>query len=174
LYSVMVVVLFHLNVPSAFCGWIADIYGPLDKVPKYVGIRYYSDATKGYKTIKGALVEISNKGIMGHLIGINISELLLGNTAFQEEIFTELRLKSFSELNTALQSSGNIHNPKIRALYDPFARAVVQTATVKLINLELKYFGLRIVEASPEKLIIRETNGKKYFDAILYFTIGRE
>lgn len=173
-FLIIIILLFHLIVPAAYCGWIADIYGPHDKVPNYVGIRYYADDAKGYKTIKGALVEISSKGILKHLIGINISELLRGNAVFQKEIFTELRLNRFTELNAALQSSGNIHNPKIRALYDHFAQAVLQTATIKRINTELESFGLGIFEASPEKLTIIETNGEKNFDAILYLNVGRK
>ena len=171
---IIIIVLFHLIVPTGHCGWVTDIYGPHDKVPEYVGIQYYADDAKGYKTIKGALVEISSKGILEHLIGINISELLRGDAVFQKEIFTELRLNSFNELNAALQSSGNIHNPKIRALYDHFARAVLQTATVNRINTELEPFGLRIFETYPEKLTIIEMNGAKNFDAILYLSVGRK
>lgn len=169
----MFIALFHSITTAGYCGWIADIYGPNDKVPKYVGIRYYADEAKGYKTIKGALEEIASKGVLKHLIGINISEVLREDSIFQEEIFTELRLSSLDELNAALQSSGNIHNPKIRTLYDHFATAVLQTPTITRINTELDSFGLRIFEASPEKLMIIEINGVKNFDAILYLKVGK-
>ncbi len=168
------VVLLHLNVSSATAGWIAEIYGSHNKVPKYVGIQYYADDAKGHKTIKGALDEISSKEILNHLLGINVSELLLGDDAFQNEILSELRLRSLNLLNDALKSAGNMHNPKMRALYSPFAKAVLHTATVKRINEELGPFGLKIVEASPEKLTIIERKGVKYLDAILYLKIGRK
>lgn len=170
----MFISLFQSIISSGYCGWSADIYDPDDKVPKYVGIRYDSDITKGHKTIKGALLEISNKEKIDHLSGINISELLESDSTFQKEILSELRLHNSVELDEAFRSSGNIHNPKVRALYAPFTNAVLHTTLVKMINVELKSFGLRIVEASPEKLTIKEKNGKKYFIAILYLAIGRK
>lgn len=172
-YFSVVVALLHLSVPAASAGWIADII-TYNKVLESVGIRYSADDAKGYKTIKGALDEILSKEILDRLDYINISELLQGNAAFQKEIFSELRLRSLTQLNAALQSAGNMGNPKIRALYDPFAKAVLHTATVKLINEELEPFGIRIVEASSEKLTLLEGNRVKYFDAILYLYIGRK
>ena len=70
--------------------------------------------------------------------------------------------------------SGYVYCPIIRALYDHFARAVLQTATVNRINTELEPFGLRIFETFPEKLTIIEMNGAKNFDAILYLSVGRK
>ena len=172
-YFSVVVTLLHLSVPAASAGWIADIY-TYNKVLESVGIRYSADDAKGYKTIKGALDEILSKDILDRLDYINISELLQGNAAFQKEILSELRLRSLTQLNAALQSAGNMGNPKIRALYGPFAKAVLHTATVKLINEELGPFGIRIVEASSEKLTLLERNEVKYFDAILYLYIGRK
>ena len=171
---VMFVLFFNVNIPSGYCGWITDIHKPGDTVSEYIGIRYDSDVTKGHKKIKSAFLELSNKEKIDRLSGINISELLESDTTFQKEILSELRLNNSLELDEALLSSGNIHNPKVRNLYAPFANAVLHTTRVKLINAELKSFGLKIDEASPEKLAIKETNGKKYFIAILYLTIGRK
>jgi hypothetical protein len=67
-----------------------------------------------------------------------------------------------------------MNNPKMRALYYPFAGAFLQTATVKWLNRKLASYGLGISEAFPEKLTIIETNGGKMFDAILYLSIGRK
>jgi hypothetical protein len=174
LFLVMFVLFCNLNFPSGYCGWITEIRKPGDPLSEYIGIRYDSDSIKGHKTIKCALLELSDKEKINNLSGLNISELLESDTTFQKEIFSELRLNNSPELDEALRSSGNIHNPKIRALYAPFTNAVLHTTLVKRVNAELKSFGLKIVEVSPEKLAIKETRGKKYFIAILYLAIGQK
>lgn len=172
--SILFSVMFVLFIRSGYCGWITEIYKPGDPLSEYIGIRYDADSTKGHKIIKSALLELSNKEKINNLSGINISERLESDTTFQKEILSELRLNNAPELDEALRSSGNIHNPKVRDLYVPFTNAVLHTSLVKQINTELTSFGLKIVEVSPEKLAIKERNGKKYFIAILYLSVGRK
>ncbi len=85
--------------------------------------------------------------------------------AFQDELFAALKKGAPKQLQEALKSSGNMHNPKMYELWEPFQKAVLDTPTIAKLNISLGAYGLHISGVSvPEKLELRKAEGgRRYF-----------
>lgn len=77
------------------------------------------------------------------------------------------------ELEQALQSAGNMHNPKMYSLAQPFAKAILQTPTVTKIDAALALYELRIAKAAFEKFEIRKDAAGPRFYGALSLTVGK-
>lgn len=129
--------------------------------------------TMAYATFHQALEHIASQVEISSLRGVILSDLLHDSTEFQQEIFAGLKKRVPTALNTALQSSGNLHNPAMIALQEHFADTVLLTPTVKQFEDELKQYGLSITAAVYEKLVLPEKDGRRYFAAMLWLMVEK-
>jgi hypothetical protein len=70
----------------------------------------------------------------------------------------------------ALNSAGNMHNPKITALREPIKEAILESKLAKKINIALATRCERIVSASYEKFTIWKKDGKITYSAIVWLS----
>ncbi len=61
------------------------------------------------------------------------------------------------ELKEARKSAGNMHNPKMIQLGNPFEKALLATPTIAKLKTSLSVFGLTISHIESEKLELRGT-----------------
>ncbi len=89
-------------------GWLVQ--------PNAARIGYSAEQDKGHATFDEALGELSGSGRVQKLDGIDGFELF-SEEAFQKEIFSGLERDAPRELKESLESSGNMHNPKLQQLW---------------------------------------------------------
>ena len=98
---------------------------------------------------------------------------LIGQEPFQKELFAWLKREAPRELQAALKSSGNLHNPKLEPLRKPFDRAVMATSAVQRINTVLAPHNLKVAGAAYEKFMLPKEEGReRRFWCIFYLRVG--
>ncbi|MEW6076183.1 MAG: hypothetical protein AB1724_00035 [Thermodesulfobacteriota bacterium] len=165
-YIVLLVILLHFKANIAFAGWEVQQSG----FDSLCILQYYSSTEVGHKLLAGALEELKKEGKLNQLTSLFVVELL-DDSVFENEILSLLQKNNPTELEAALRSAENMHNPKVIALRDAVNNAVFGTATVEKINKELNSYGLNVLSASHEKLTIYEKDGVKHFFAFLWLSI---
>lgn len=91
----------------------------------------------------------------------------------QREINDFLKV-NYPELhNEALNSAGNMHNPKVKALRVPFQEALMASSLVTKINAALKSRCERITSASFEKFRIIKSNGNPVYSAMVWLSTDK-
>jgi hypothetical protein len=126
---------------------------------------------------------ISGKHHKGHslskAIGLVPKEVWLRNfrvfpseedASLQAELHNFLALNYSDLLDEALDSAGNMHNPKVTALRVPFQEAILASSLVSKINILLKSRCERITTTSYEKFTIRKNNGKPIYSAMVWLS----
>jgi hypothetical protein len=97
----------------------------------------------------------------------------------EDDISLQKEIHNFLETNyprlhkEALDSAGNMHNPKVKALRTPFQEALMASSLVTKINAALKSRCERIVSASYEKFTIRKSNGKPVYSAMVWLSTDK-
>lgn len=91
----------------------------------------------------------------------------------QTDIMSYLSKNYPQELKEALNSAGNMHNPKMIALRKPFEEALLNTLYVKTINEILEPHDYKIAGVSFEKLFLIKEEDSILFDALTWFKIGQ-
>ncbi len=88
----------------------------------------------------------------------NMSIRLIGESSSKtnSELITFYRDNMPKELDIALKSSGNIHNPALLPLKKAFNKALKSTSLYKSLAFELKKHGFKIIGISFEKFHIRK------------------
>ncbi|MBW8782505.1 MAG: hypothetical protein JF599_11540 [Verrucomicrobia bacterium] len=150
-------------------GWVIYLPEPL---PNVVRIRYASERSEGYASFAEALKVLSSSGRITNLDGV-IAFSLLAEPAFQQELFAVLQRDAPRELTEALGSAGNMHNPKMLQLQDPFLKAVLATPTVVGLNTALTPYGLTINKASIEKLALPKIETGRRFYGSLWLVVTK-
>jgi len=120
-------------------------------------ISYSFDREKRLLSLDDALKELSDSGRIQSLNHI-FAHALVDDDTFQKELFEGLQRNAPRQLTEALESSGNMHNPKMIALAKPFAEVVMTTPTVIGFNNKLVPYGLKIEKGSFEKLELRKSS----------------
>ncbi|GEA10366.1 hypothetical protein [Alteromonas sp. KUL49] len=92
------------------------------------------------------------------------------DVTFQKEIHEFLKTNYPQLHNEALNSAGNVHNPKVIALRIPFQEALMASSLVTRINAALESRCERVVSASYEKFTIRKSNGKPVYSAMVWLS----
>lgn len=169
-------VLFAMVICSrlAFAEWEAKF------VPKNTGVDadryvliYQPDADRGTKSIAESLVTLSSAGHLTSLQMLTIHKLLEDAT-FQRELFEQMERIAPEELKAARRSAGNMHNPRMTALYTGFSQAVMATPTVTALNQALGKHRMKIVRPSFEKLELHKKNQVGTFACFLWLTVAPE
>lgn len=156
--------MFTVTMPL-HAGWFVQ--------PDTARIQYSSKQSEGYESFDEALKELSESGRIEKLDGI-IAHELLPDDALQNELFAALERDAPQKLAVALKSSGNMHNQKMRQLWDSFAKALLATPTVTKLNASLAGYGLTVGRPEVEKFELRNTSTdsrRRFHDTLwLYVT----
>ncbi len=89
----------------------------------------------------------------------------------QADLRHHLEMHHPRELQEALESAGNLHNPALTALRKPFESALLKTRFVASINAQLLPHGYRIAGVSFEKFFIIKDSNPPEFDALIYLSV---
>lgn len=137
-------------------------------------IKYTVEEDVGHATFDGALKELSASGRIRRLDGINGFELF-SEENFQTELFSGLERDAPRELKGAMESAGNMHNPKMHQLRKLFERTLLGTPTITKLNASLAAYGLTISQLSCEKFELRRPNenSNHRFYGSLWLTVTR-
>lgn len=151
---------------SLHAGWIVR--------PDVTRIEYSTEQGEGYQSFDEALKELSNSGRIQTVDGI-VAYQLLGDDTLQKDVFTALERDTPRELKEALNSSGNMHNPKMAQLWKPFERALLAAPTLTQLKLSLAPYGLAISRAGVEKFELRSTrtDARRRFHGMLWLHITK-
>lgn len=125
-----------------------------------------SDTHKGQATLSEAIASIPEELWLRHFRVFPTE----ANAKLQKEIDDYL-LNNHPETHAqALESAGNMHNPKIVALREPFKEAILASSLVKQINGALAKRCERISATSFEKLNVRKKEGRPIYGAMVWLS----
>ena len=125
-----------------------------------------------YKEMKKALKELSDSGRIRNMKWLGVD--LLGDEKFQKELSDCLERDARRELKEALESFGNMHNPKMNQLWKPFQKAFSATPTISKFNASLATYGLTISKVGCEKFELRKDSSdpKRHFSGSLWLDVA--
>lgn len=98
----------------------------------------------------------------------------IGNRVLQEQLLTIIRKNAPNELDGAIRSAGNMHNPKVIALRPAVCRAFLQTGFVGALDRVLGDHNLQITEVSIEKLMVTHADGWQLIDGIVWLLVAKK
>ncbi|RBP37761.1 hypothetical protein DES53_113144 [Roseimicrobium gellanilyticum] len=124
-----------------------------------------------YPTMAVALQDVADDGKLNQLRLLSVTKLLSDDN-FQKEVFQQLEAIAPKDLKEALESAGNMHNPKMTALRPSFEKAVLTTPTVLRFKEDLARHQLEIAGASCEKFSFATTGGSKRVFGFLTLTLA--
>ena len=158
---------------GAQAGWLARVLPQTHSYsPGRVIINFSSDPGEGVATFGEALSELAKTGHAQRLDLITLHGLLQHSPPFEREIAAVVQSSAPREWAEATKSAGNMHNPKVVALGPLFDRAVLAAPTVRTLSRDLERVGLRIAEASHEKLMIVGEGNDRHLDCFfVYLTV---
>lgn len=121
-------------------------------------------STDGYEKLKEAIATIPQDSWIMHIGGSD----LLDQMDFQDEIFSYLQNNHPSELAKALASAGNMHNPAVKQLREPFKEAILNSEYIREINTSFSNRCERITEVIIEKFFINKKVAQPKFESFLW------
>ncbi|TQV88252.1 hypothetical protein [Aliikangiella coralliicola] len=130
------------------------------------GVSVIFATNEGFESLGEAIGSVPNDSWIMHVV----VPLLPQNTDFQKDIHYYIKENQQGELDAALNSAGNMHNPKVIALHEIFTEAVLNSKYAESINIALASRCERITTVSFEKFYISKTSAKPQYSAILWFT----
>ena len=112
----------------------------------------------GLDSLTDAVLQFRNQAPHARLTHIWIGLMLDHDALAQEEVMGYLRQHYPKELKAAMESAGNMHNPKVMPLRRPFEEALLSTTFVKKLQADLVKIGYAVSGASTEKFtLIKQT-----------------
>ncbi len=162
---VFIIIIFCLCIPAMAQKWqISENYKEEDAV-------YIKYGEVGNKSLDEIIKKIElNKTLKGIFLG---RLLHLYSNELQSEINTYLKANYPNELKEALESAGNLHNPKIVALREPFKEAVSHTSFIKELGTSLKNYNYKIGGISLEKFFLIKKDEVINFDALTWLEVKK-
>ncbi len=159
--------LFSLSAVSANDFWRI---GTVSKVPSsgYNGIY-----TEGYDTLEKAILSFQKEAPNTSLKHIWMGLFFDTDARSQSEIRSYLEKHYPSLLSAALESSGNLHNPKVTPLREPYQEAILATSFVASLNETLSRIGYKVSRVSSEKFVI-DKHSATFSAAVWLFTTKTE
>ena len=101
----------------------------------------------------------------------NFRIFLSANDLVLQKELHEFLSSNYPDLHAAaLSSVGNMHNPKMIALREPFKEAILGSKLAKEISMALASRCERIVSTSYEKFTIWKKDGKVTYSAMVWFS----
>ncbi|MCZ0867261.1 hypothetical protein O0V09_18850 [Dasania sp. GY-19] len=130
------------------------------------GVAVVVASREGYESLSEAVGSIPKDSWIKHVRVSFLSQY----TEFQAELHSSMLTNYPAELETALASAGNMHNPKVIALRRAFTEAVLSSNYVKSVNAAFSKRCEKISSASFEKFFISKESGKPEYEAMLWLT----
>ena len=138
---------------------------------------HYSEANTVNIAYRGKSLENLNSVLRSlpptkKLGGINLRRLVkIESENIQKDIMYYLKKEHPAQLEEAVHSAGNMHNPKIKAIRNPLKHAVLNSGYIKEINIMLNNICYTIEGISFEKLFIIKSGNVIKFDALTWLTV---
>lgn len=142
-----------------------------DGLPARVVFVWIPGPAAEYPTMAAALQDVADDGKLDQLRLLSVSHLLSDDN-FQKELFQQLETIAPKELKEAMESAGNMHNPKMDALRPGFEKAVFATPTVSQFKEDLARHRLEIARVSCEKFSFASSGNTKRFACFLSLTLA--
>ena len=98
---------------------------------------------------------------------------LESNTIIQSELMESFKANYPLELKAALDSAGNMHNPKVISLRKVFSECLLKTPSVQKIDALFRKRGYTVSSVSCEKFRIDKTTDQFRFKAITWLIITK-
>lgn len=162
--------LFLLCGPIAHANWETDV-APDDSpyAPGRASIQY-NPYNGDIPTFREALAHLRETGHLDRLEMITIHGATI-EPQFQHELIEALEAHVPEEFAEARASSGNMHNPALRALNDVIDDVVLRMPTVQQMDAELKEAGRQISRVSHEKLALFDRDGELFVMIMLWLSV---
>lgn len=113
----------------------------------------------GFDSLTDAVLQFPNQAPQARLTHIWIGLTADHDALAQKEIVGYLQQHYPKELKAAMESAGNMHNPKVIPLRKPFEEALLSTTFVKNLQADLAKIGYEVSGVSTEKFsFIKQTN----------------
>ncbi len=169
---------------SLLAGWVVETSGEATGRIKFVPtsdqsqLKHSTEIGVESVSFDEALKKLSDAGLIQKL-SITSAWTLLSEDSFQDEIFAVLERKAPDRLKEALKSSGNMHNPKVEALYGDFVKALLSTPTITKLNASLAPYHFKVSDAVSDLDIEEFTlekvpkDSKRRFHGALRLTIAK-
>lgn len=158
--AILISVLLSANVSAEGWKWEVINYNPKEAVV------VTTPAGDGYSAFSEAVQSIDEGVWIKHVRLGHLNQT--GSPSFQEEIYSYIDEHHPNELKAALNSAGNMHNPKVVALREAFGPALLSTSYVKSLNGFLSKRCHEIVKASYEKFVIYKHKELVEFHAMVW------
>ncbi len=140
-------------------------------LPGKAFIKYLPDDQEGFESFGDALAALEQNGRVEYLHSI-ILHGLVRDPLFQTELRAELNRLAPDQLAEAEQSSGNMHNPKLIPLSQILDEVVLAMPMIQGFESDLASVGLRIEDASHEKLFFWRREGGTDISFMLWLGIA--
>jgi len=163
------VLLFLLSLVSASAG---DFW-KIGTVPTSPSDGYIGIASKGYSTLNEAILNFEKKAPDASLKHVWMALYFDSDSKSQSEVKVYLEKHYPKLLSAALKSSGNLHNPKVTPLREPYEEAILSTSFVASLNEALSHVGYKVSGASSEKFFI-DSRAHKFSAAVWLYTAKTE
>lgn len=126
------------------------------------------DASAG--ALRRALDEHAARGDIRHLDTM-VAHGLAGDRDFRRELAEGLRRAAPRELAAALDSAGNMHNPRVVPLRTHVEQAILETPTLQALASVLSAHGLGFSHAAIEKFTVSGSAEEPVFSFMLFVGI---
>lgn len=121
-------------------------------------------SSEGYSSLKEAIGSVPQSSWIKHISASN----LLEQPRLQKSVLSYLQTNYPNELEIALSSAGNMHNPSIIQLRDAFKEAILNSEYVKEITSYFVGRCEKIKAVSIEKFVIYKEADKPHFSSFLW------
>ncbi len=120
--------------------------------------------------LRAALVEYAARADIRRLDAM-VAHRLVDDRAFQRELAAALRRSAPRELTAALESSGNMHNPRVVPLRAHVEQSILETPTLQALEAVLSTHGLGFARAGIEKFVVTGPPEEPLFSFMLFLRI---
>lgn len=156
---------------SAHADWTVRIHQPADPSRP-------AAATLVYPDTGDASPAALSRALTGHAATPGapaprtmVAHGLAGSDAFQAELAAALRRSAPREFAQALESAGNMHNPRMVPLRAHVEREILRTPTMQALAPVLASHGLGLGRAGVEKLVLQGPPDAPRLSFMLFITI---
>jgi len=151
----------------------ADDFWKVGTVPTSPSNGYIGISSEGHATLNEAVSDYQNEAPNTSLKHIWMALFFDSDSKSQSEIKAYLKEHYPKLFSVALKSSGNLHNPKVIPLQEPYEEAILSTSFVSSLNEALSHIGYKVSKASSEKFFI-DQRSKTFSAAVWLMTTKTE
>ena len=163
---------FVFAVSPSIANWDVTIFPEDSKVnpPGAAVIRYTTSSANDNLEFPDAIEELIEIGKLSELKYVTL-HALVPTATFQTQLFVALRRRAPKQLDEALASSGNMHNPALEPLRMELEGAILTMPIVRDIDTALANVGFRISAASFEKLLLIQEEDDTEIQIMLWLSV---